>query len=290
MGEMKKINVRLYGGKSIFGGREDPLAADEIYCDRSDECTFYRDGKCLECRQPFSSGCRFGKTTTIRGYTSRAAKYYTFKRKYEDDPVYKKLSYPSTLAARIGDMVYLNPKYVWVRKYDEHKDFPYQAVDGYIVSGSDIGSNAFFIQYDDITNKLLHQILTYNPRSFFGETIKNYKEKVVPELMQDMKRALPEIHKRFIEEYPEFDMEPNYVGKNVFVCSLKPGTVFKDHHGEEWKYDGEYVETVKEVDLSFGSPWYMEGAKCGMARIKVNDKMTVMISDNSQVDENTRFA
>ena len=46
----EKINVMLYGGKSIFGGKETPIEADEIFCDRASECTFYKENKCLRCR------------------------------------------------------------------------------------------------------------------------------------------------------------------------------------------------------------------------------------------------
>ena len=37
---MKKINVDLYGGKGLFGGRETPLEAEEIFCDRFEQCTY----------------------------------------------------------------------------------------------------------------------------------------------------------------------------------------------------------------------------------------------------------
>ena len=78
---MNKINVNLYGGKSLFGGKESPLEADEIYCDRADKCSFYADDKCLRCRSFLAPVCKFGKNSVIKGYTSRATKYYDFKEK-----------------------------------------------------------------------------------------------------------------------------------------------------------------------------------------------------------------
>lgn len=44
---MDKINVNLYGGKSIFGGRETPLEAEMTYCDKYKNCSFYKQGKCF---------------------------------------------------------------------------------------------------------------------------------------------------------------------------------------------------------------------------------------------------
>ena len=81
----EKINVELYGGKSIFSRKETPLEADEIYCDRANQCTFYAENTCLRCRSPFAPSCKFGETKCTNGYTSRARKYYSFKSKYEND-------------------------------------------------------------------------------------------------------------------------------------------------------------------------------------------------------------
>lgn len=46
---MKKINVGLYGGKGIFGGREEPLRSETIYCSDAENCSLYKAGKCLNC-------------------------------------------------------------------------------------------------------------------------------------------------------------------------------------------------------------------------------------------------
>ena len=111
----EKINVMLYGGKSIFGGKETPIEADEIFCDRASECTFYKENKCLRCRAMLSPSCQFGSTKYTKGYTSRAKKYYDFKTKYERDEMFGKLKYPSKLIAVMGDTLYMNLKYTSTR-------------------------------------------------------------------------------------------------------------------------------------------------------------------------------
>lgn len=57
---MDKININLYGGKSIFGGRETPLNADITYCDKYKECSFYKKGKCF-CAGRIGPNCKYGK-------------------------------------------------------------------------------------------------------------------------------------------------------------------------------------------------------------------------------------
>ena len=34
---MEQISVTLYGGKGLFGGKETPLEAELIFCDRAKE-------------------------------------------------------------------------------------------------------------------------------------------------------------------------------------------------------------------------------------------------------------
>ena len=283
-----KINVNLYGGKGIFGGRETPLEADEIYCDRAEECTFYKENKCLRCRSFLSPTCKFGRNNIIKGYTSRAMKYYEFKSKYQKDDVYNKLSYPKKHVAIIGDMLYLYLVYPSVRKKtDTDNNWYEKSVDGYIISSGGLCSVATFIPLEDVTNDLLHAIFSFHPTAIMGGVIKDYQERVVPEIIQDMKTVTPDMYKSFITAYPQYDREPNYIGKKVYIDSLKPGTKFKIK-GVEWTYDGEYV-SAEHFDIGLYSPWFDNGAKHTDVKIKVNDKMLVAVDNNSMVDENTRF-
>lgn len=282
-----KINVGLYGGKGIFGGRETPLEADEIYCDRFEQCTFYKEGKCLRCRSFLAPTCKFGRNNIIKGYTSRAMKYYDFKRKYESDEVYHKLSYPKKLVAVMGDTLYMNLKFTLVRKRKETDEKWRRDVDGYIISEVGFCSGDVFIPLNDVTNDLLYAIFSYKPHAMMGGIIEDYQKKVVPEVLQDLKKAAPDIYNNFISKYPEYDIAPNYIGKKAYVNSLKPNTKFK-YKGCEWLYDGEYVST-ENFDIGLSSPWWGDGVKRSDIRMKVTDKMLFEINDNSIVDENTRF-
>lgn len=48
MENMKKINVALFGGKSMFKNAKDiPLRAEIIYCECPEKCPIYSRGKCV---------------------------------------------------------------------------------------------------------------------------------------------------------------------------------------------------------------------------------------------------
>ena len=282
-----KINVDLYGGKGILGGRETPLEADEIYCDMYEQCTFYKEGKCVRCRSFLSPTCKVGSNNIIKGYTSRAMKYYDFKRKYESDDVYHKLSYPKKLVAVIGDNLYMNLKYTLVRKRRETDEKWRRDVDGYIISEAGFSSSNVFIPINEVTDALLYAIFSYKPHAIMGGVIEDYQKKVVPDILQDLKNVAPDIYNNFIVKHPEYNIAPNYIGKKAYVNSLKPNTKFK-HKGCEWFYDGEYVST-ENFDIGIFSPWCLDGVKYSDVKMKVTDKMLFEINDNSIVDEDTKF-
>ncbi len=282
-----KINVNLYGGKGIFGGREAPLEADEIYCDMYEQCTFYKEGKCLRCRSFLAPTCKFGRNNIIKGYTSRAMKYYDFKNKYQSDEVYNKLNYPKKLVAVIGDNLYMNLKFTLVRKRRETDEKWKRDVDGYLISEVGFCSGDVFIPLNEVTDALLYAIFSYKPHAMMGGVIEDYQKKVVPEVLQDLKKAAPNIYNDFIVKHPEYDIAPNYIGKKAYVNSLKPNTKFK-YKGCEWFYDGEYVST-ENFDIGLSSPWWSDGVKRSDIRMKVTDKMLFEINDNSIVDEDTKF-
>lgn len=167
---MKKINVNLYGGKGLFGGRETPLEAEEIYCDRYEQCSYYQAGKCLKCRAFLAPTCKFGRTNTIKGYTSRARKYYSFKNTYENDEVYSKLKYPSEPVAIMGDTLYIHYCYGTVRKRTEQDEKWVKDVDGYIIKTSNYKSSVF-IPLNEVTNNLLFAIFSNKPRAIMGSHI-----------------------------------------------------------------------------------------------------------------------
>jgi hypothetical protein len=280
---MTKINANLYGGKSLFGGKESPLEADEIFCDRADKCSFYADGKCLRCRSFLAPRCKFGSNSVTRGYTSRAAKYYDFKQKYQKDELYNKLHYPSELAAVIDDVLYMNLKFTLVRKRTEKDEAWRKDVNGYLISETGFCSGDIFLPISDATNELLYAIFSYKPCAMMGGVIQDYQSKVVPDVLMSLKKCAPKIYTNFISEYPQYDLEPNYVGKYAYIKTMVDGSVLTDCHGNNFTLKGGKLIGEK-IKLGF-TPF--DGVMD--CTVEVADSKTYEVNNNSQCNENTKF-
>jgi len=280
---MDKINVNLYGGKSLFGGKESPLEADEICCDKYKKCSFYSDGKCLRCRSFLQPKCKFGKNAVTKGYTSRAAKYYDFKKKYTSDEYYNKLSYPSDLAALIDDVLYLNLKYTLVRKRTENDDRWGKEVNGCLISEVGFCSGDTWIPISEATNDLLYSIFSYRPCAMMGGVISDYQAKVVPDVLMSLKKCAPKIYSGFVSKYPQYDLAPNYVGKYAYIKTMTNGSILTDCHGNKFTLkDGKLVgEGIKRGFTPF------DGTMDCV--VDVAETQTYKIDNNSQCNENTKF-
>lgn len=282
-----KINVDLYGGKGIFGGKETPLEADEIFCDKYDKCSFYKDNKCLGCRSFLSPRCRYGKNNVIKGYTSKAAKYYDFKKKYTQDDVYNKLTYPNEIVAVIDNELYMNLKYTLVRKENNNNrtnSWYEKRFNDYVISDVGFSKGDLWLPLDEITTEFLDVIFSYSPQAMMGGTITDYKEKVVPDIIQTMKKVYPELYSKLIHDYPKYNVEPNYVGKYAYIKTMAEGSVLTDCHGNEFTLKDESL-ICENMTRGF-VPFNGESAKVVVC---IKDKQKYKITDNSQVDDNTRF-
>ena len=281
---MEKISVNLYGD-----GSKKALEAEIIHCDRADQCSFYQQGKCLQCRALFNPGCKFGRSEIVRGYTKRAAKFYEFRDRWMKDPLYNKFSIPKARVAVMGDHLFMATGLVYVRKRNESDEKWRRDVNGYLIMDPGFGTNYLFLPIEDATNELLKAIFSFHPSNLMGDNLTDrYRKDIVSDLLQDLKDCAPEIYQRFTAEFPEYIYEPNYIGKEVYVNSLKPGTRFT-RNGKAWIYDGEYVCSEEEMYIGVYSPWCFQESSKSMISLKVNDKMTVKVESNDIIDENSRF-
>lgn len=270
---MDKINIDLYGGKSIFGGRETALNADITYCEKYKDCSFYKKGKCF-CAGRIGPNCKFGKKQNIQGYTSRARKYSEFKSKYEEDECYGKLNEPNNKIGKIGDMFVINMGYL-----DEEEGGSYK------IETSLFSRKLIYIPEKRFTNELISLICDGKPRTIFGnETIKSYQEKDVPRFLYELKTDFKEIYEKFIKEYPEYkDIEMNFVGRYAYIKTLKNGIELLDCHNNIWKIENDEIVCYK------WKTWLPFGKTPTETRIKITDDMKYKITNNSQIDEDTKF-
>lgn len=284
---MGKISVDLYGGTSIFGGRETPLEADIIYCDVSETCSFYKEGKCLKCRRILgASYCPFGSVQTVKGYTSRARKYHSFKEQYTSDEMYNKTDYPYSMRFGVlNDVACFSLGYFRYRKATEGDETnPDVFVNQWGYTRTTHSSANSFIDLADLNVDFLNEILSFVPRAIMGGVISDYKDIVVPDVLMWLKKTLPALHKELLTAYPCYDITPNYVGKKAFVCTMVEGSRLTDSNGNVGVLKGGkiYYDDYKSAFLPCS-------AKKATLVVEVDDKMVYKVDDNSQCDENTRF-
>lgn len=274
---MDKINVSLYGGKSIFGGKETPLEAEITYCDKYENCSFYKQGKCFSAGR-WKENCKFGNKVKHKGYTSRAIKYDEFRDKYRKDECYNKLDEPNNTIGKIEDVFVINIGYL-------HK----KEGGGYEIETNIFSHPLIYINEKDFTNELISLICDGKPRTFMDNAIiKAYQEKIVPRFLYELKREFTDIYNRFIEQYPEYkEKQLNFVGRKAFVYSLRDGIELKSNYSDKTKFikDGEYLKNITNYNDTF-LPF---NAKESNIQLKIDKEMKVEITDNIMVDENTIF-
>lgn len=279
MGKLEEINVDLYGGKPLFGGRETALEASIIMCDMYKECSFYEEGKCLSVRSFATSNCKHGSTKTVKGYTSRAQKYRTFRDKWKSHDNYNKLNYPKKKVGLIGTEVVLLISYIRIEK----------GLEGYLFKNPDFSSGRpNYIPYEDFNSEFIKGLLDARPQAMMGGTIDSYQREELPLVLAHIKETLPEKYNQFMEDYPEYDVSINHVGRKAYLHTLNPGliTIKKGSGSEVWQWDGEYLslQTKKSLLFLIEGDYDLESLV-----IKPKDTLKVEVTDNAQVNENTKF-
>lgn len=270
---MEKININLYGGTGLFGGKETPLEAEITYCDNYKECSFYKKGKCFNAGR-WKPNCKIGKKQIEKGYTSRAAKYNTFRNKYKNDEKYNILEEPSDIVGKVGDMFILNLSYL--KELEAGK---------YVIETSFFNNKLTYIPENQFTNELIKLICDGKPRTIFdNKIIEDYQKKIIPRFLYELKAEFSDIYNIFVNEYPEYKkIEPNFIGRQAYIYSLRDGTELKDK--TVFVKDGEYLKSIGSWHSAF-LPF--DADEADMA-VKINKKMTVKITNNEMVDENTVF-
>lgn len=269
---MKKIDVKIYGGKSIFGGREKPYNVDVAYCDKCEKCDFYKKGTCFNASR-YKDECKIGKKENIIGWTSRAKKGREFYLKWKNDEYYNKLKTPNQTIGIVDDMVILNINHM---KLNEDN-----------VPVENVGFFKDCLSYIPLKNfsaDLIKQICDLRPRTIFDNVpIKSYYEKDIPKFLDDLKRNYKNIWNDYISTYPEYDKEINYVGRKAYINTLNNGSELKDCHNNTWVIEDDEIVCRK------WKTWLPFGHSPTETRIKITNDMYCEITDNCQVNETTKF-
>ena len=282
--ENNHINVNIYG----MATRKAPARAEYLYCENCEQCSLYKEKKCFGVTTFLGRRCPFSHISSVNlGCTTRSAKYVEGKNKVNADPMHSHLSYPTEkiYIYTCGNTILLNLPFIQIKKDSEGN----LSIDD-TTSLFDLG-NIVATTKEKLTNKVLNNICSSVPRTFFENSpIKSYKTDDIPNFLIQLKRLLPDVYERFVEEYPEYNKsfkDINFVGRKAYLstCCPDPKIVYKDRNGNEFHFMNEktiYCTTYHSAFIPFG------GKECNLT-MKVTEDMTVTITDNNQVLETTRF-
>lgn len=280
---MEKINVMLYG---IQDGR-NRNRAEIVSCDKTNECSFYKKGLCLNVTSFLKSGCKYGSVSKVEGYTSRAKKCVEFNSRYRNDELYGALKHPlDWRIALIDDIVVFNLTFaICDKKYWNNWKNKWEDIDKYRVRECGFGTGTYsYIPLEELTIDVLNQIIKYRPQAIMGGEIKDYQKKIIPNVLFELRKVFPDVYEKLIVEHPEVkEIAPNFVGKRAYIYSLPDETILPCNNGKFVK-KGDHI--VCEKFSSAFLPFHANN--CGML-IEITKDMTIEIESNNQVDENTVF-
>ena len=262
----KKIHVGLYGD----GSRNARLREEIVYCDYADECSLYREGKCLKITSPFVSYCPLGKLEMVDGGTKRSKLFQRIREAAKTDECYGKLKRAyNTYFAVAGEWVIVGGMMVHL----EYSDVFMVKDPGFA------GGNYVAIPKFDFTIDIIKKIYNARPVALMGGVIREFQEKQLPFFFLQMRKAWPEKYEEFAEAVPEVrNLNPNYVGKWARLS-----TINRDLPVDGFVFDGDFlVGEYNSVFLPFG-------AKSAIIRIPITDELKVKITNNDQVTEETIF-
>lgn len=266
------INVGLYGA----GTRKSRLRAEYIYCDYAEECLAYKQNKCFCVTTPFKPRCKIGRVVQVDGATKQSKKYYKIYNNTKEMEIYNKLDYPRDLYfTKTKEKMYLSIPYIRITPL-ENGDIK---LDNPFLSSDDC-----LLESKHITTSNLIKILSFEPRAVFGGIIEDYQEKIVPDLLTQIKKYMPEYYQKIIELKPKFkELEPDYVGKYAKISTCNKEMKY-GYGNNVFHFEGDYL-----VCNDYISAFLPFGAKKSEIKIKVEDNMYVEITNNKQVLEDTIF-
>ena len=224
------INVGLYGA----GTRDSRLRAEYIYCDKAEQCSAYREGKCFCVTTLLGVRCGVGVVSCVDGGTKRAKAYREVSREARINPRYGALSYPSnTYVTKIGDTAFLTIPYTWLEI----------TPGGDLIAGDPhLRTNKLTVSADRLTPKNIMAICKARPRAIMGGEIRDYQKKIVPHFLRQFKALLPKRFQRFVEEYPDYEVPVcSWLGRRAKLSTCNR--------------DAEYIDPVSNSKYRFEGDW-----------------------------------
>lgn len=268
-----EINKNLYGD----GSRQAHLRCETISCDKAESCSLYKDDKCTCVTVMFGVRCKYGNVSKVDGGTKQGKKYYLMQEKVKADALYHKLEYPSDCYIyKVDDIIVLAPTYVQI------KDSEYGS--GIVFDTPFFGTRPYYMPIESFTYEFLDRLCSYKPTSMSGGKITDYETKVVPFMLKQLKGILPDFYNEFIEQYPQYNVKPNYIGKRAYLSTVNQSSDcgYTDCHGNKFHFEDGYLVGTSSALMPFS-------AKNVELRVTITEDMTYTIDNNNQVLETTKF-
>lgn len=274
------IHVGLYGS----GSRGARRRAEYIFCDHAAECSLYRDGKCFCVTAMFGHYCPLGHIRYVDGGTKRSRAFERVSKDAAEHPKYHALRYPEhDLVARIGEQILIHFPHVTLEKVD----------DGIIkIEHGGFNGNLIVESKSILTPKNILSICEFRRFRMLaidGGVETDYRNKTIPEFLRGLSKLFPEEYANFVTSFPKYAdkvKDIDYRGRTAKLATCNRAMQYADRHGNLFTFDGDFL-VCENCEIS--SYPFQSGSGTAYMKIKLTDEMTVKITDNAQVTEETVF-
>jgi hypothetical protein len=277
--QLKPVHANVWSSHdAIFkSSRKDHAEVQIILCGRSEDCELFAKDQCSY-RASFGwHACPYGHFRKYEGPTPRARAYSKWieeqKKKYEGVPYLKD---HTDMIAFIGDYVFLPYTHMdmadvgWIQK-----------------NGGFLGKGCAFLKKELFTVENIEYLIHFRPQSWGGGEIVSYQKEEVPKFVKHLQEKCPDLFKELLEYDPTIQKivdAYSYIGRKAILQTLTPNIgKFVDIHKGEWIWDGIYLTSLN----SHAS--FMLVDKFEEIKVKPKEQSPVVISDDNQVNEKTKF-
>lgn len=280
--DSKLIAATVYDPRqpSIFGKGKKSERAEykQIFCS-CDSCPLRAKRQCIQISL-FRTHCPYGEFRTETGPTQRAASYYGWVK--DREKLAKQLgwmTFATNKLAFIGDFVYVPYSHA-----DMRRDVPFTRHSAVFVSGTP------FLKREDWTIENVLKLIDFHPQAMMGGEILSYQREEVPKLLTHLREVDPAMWEQLIARRPEFDTEPNHVGRKALLRTLAyPITIppYDKRYPVAWHWDGEFATTTDRN--GYEKTWGRIDPEAVEVKVKPAKNAEVVVADSSWVTNETIF-
>lgn len=281
-GTKQLIAARVYDPRqpSIFGKSKKSERANyrQIFCS-CESCPLKAKQECVLI-DLFHAACPYGHVTSEEGPTQRAGSYY----KWVSDRKKQKgeLGWPGFATKKlafIGEYVYVPYSHASMCKA-----VPFLKHSMAFFTGTP------FVKLEDWNLETVLMLIDFVPQAMMGGWITSYRTEEVPKFLAHLREVDPVMWRQLIAVRPEFDTEPNYVGRKALLLTLAHPIVIPardSRYPVEWNWDGVSLTTTDPN--CYSDTW--GGIKRGPLTLTMRpqEDAEVVVADNSWVTDATVF-